>query len=250
MAYIRPQPKQRISKEERKQLLQEYYLHYKELIHDQGIEALNLKIPREVFSSVLDEVGVLLQERAAQLLSENEAVRQFLEKTPVPPSMASQLPEDFRVFALFLNALKQWVSAESAATDRFLLGGNARKECREVTNICLVTGKEIGDDGELHHPVRDGRPPIFLSREGHNIIEYGQKKRGESQQVDDPVWQIICKRRSKSKQSWQQLKEGCRHLITPESFCRSNAKSFANKVVEETGLSPKEILTLIESKIG
>lgn len=43
MAYIRPQPKQRISKEERKQLLQEYYLHYKELIHDQGIEALNLK---------------------------------------------------------------------------------------------------------------------------------------------------------------------------------------------------------------
>ena len=40
MAYIRPQPKQRISKEERKQLLQEYYLHYKELIHDQGIEAL------------------------------------------------------------------------------------------------------------------------------------------------------------------------------------------------------------------
>lgn len=178
MAYIRPQPKQRISKEERKQLLQEYYLHYKELIHDQGIEALNLKIPREVFSSVLDEVGVLLQERAAQLLSENEAVRQFLEKTPVPPSMASQLPEDFRVFALLLNALKQWVSAESAATDRFLLGGNARKECREVTNICLVTGKEIGDDGELHHPVRDGRPPIFLSREGHNIIEYGQKKRG------------------------------------------------------------------------
>ena len=164
--------------------------------------------------------------------------------------MASQLPEDFRVFALLLNALKQWVSAESAATDRFLLGGNARKECREVTNICLVTGKEIGDDGELHHPVRDGRPPIFLSREGHNIIEYGQKKRGESQQADDPVWQIICKRRSKSKQSWQQLKEGCRHLITPESFCRSNAKSFANKVVEETGLSPKEILSLIESKIG
>ena len=112
MAYIRPQPKQRISKEERKQLLQEYYLHYKELIHDQGIEALNLKIPREVFSSVLDEVGVLLQERAAQLLSENEAVRQFLEKTPVPPSMASQLPEDFRVYALLLNALKQWESAE------------------------------------------------------------------------------------------------------------------------------------------
>lgn len=54
MAYIRPQPKQRISKEERKQLLQEYYLHYKELIHNQGIEELNLKIPREVFSSVLD----------------------------------------------------------------------------------------------------------------------------------------------------------------------------------------------------
>ena len=42
MAYIRPQPKQRISKEERKQLLQEYYLHYKELIHDQGIEALRV----------------------------------------------------------------------------------------------------------------------------------------------------------------------------------------------------------------
>ena len=225
-------------------------MYYKELIHEQGIEALNLKIPREVFASVLDEVGSLLQERAAQLLSESEAVRQFLEKTPVPPSMASQLPEDFRVFALLLNALKQWVSAESAATDRFLLGGNARKECREVTNTCLVTGKEIGDDGELHHPVRDGRPPVLLSREGHNIIEYGQKKRGESQQADDLSWQIICQRRSKSKQSWRQLEEGCRHLITPESLCRPNAKSFANKVVEETGLSPKEVIALIKSKVG
>lgn len=68
MAYIRPQPKQRISKEERKQLLQEYYLHYKGLIHDQGIEALNLKIPREVFSSVLDEVGVLLREPLSSYL--------------------------------------------------------------------------------------------------------------------------------------------------------------------------------------
>ena len=78
MAYIRPQPKQRISKEERKQLLQEYYLHYKELIHDQGIEALNLKIPREVFSSVLDEVGVLLQERAAQLLSGEYCIKNVI----------------------------------------------------------------------------------------------------------------------------------------------------------------------------
>ena len=60
MAYIRPQPKQRISKEERKQLLQEYYLHYKELIHDQGIEALNLRACLETHLSIMKRFNSML----------------------------------------------------------------------------------------------------------------------------------------------------------------------------------------------
>lgn len=38
------------------------------------------------------------------------------------------------------NALKQWVAAESAATDRYLLGGTARKQCRKMADHCLGSG--------------------------------------------------------------------------------------------------------------
>ena len=108
---------------------------------------------------------------SATMAKNNPVVKNFLAETPLPPPLQDLLPDDFRVFCLMLNALKQWISAEQQATDRYLLGGTARDTLRSITNRCLVTGNEIGEQGELHHPVRDGRPPIILSKDGHAAIE-------------------------------------------------------------------------------
>jgi len=73
------------------------------------------------------------------------------------------------------------VAAEQSATDRYLFGGASRKLCRAAADSCLVSGDHLGPDCELHHPVRDGRPAIPLSKHGHGLIE-GQI----SSEGDDP----------------------------------------------------------------
>jgi hypothetical protein len=41
-----------------------------------------------------------------------------------------------------------------------------------MADHCLVTGKPLeAKEVELHHPARDGRPPIPLSKVGHAEIE-------------------------------------------------------------------------------
>ena len=118
-----------------------------------------------------NDIGVMLNEYAIKMADEEGPVKEFLTSNPLPPNMEKLLPDDFRVFSLLINALKQWVVSESASTDRFLLGGNARQICRKAVNKCIVTGGELGDKPELHHPLRDGRPPILISKEGHDLIE-------------------------------------------------------------------------------
>ena len=50
------------------------------------------------------------------------------------------------------------MAAEQAATDRYLLGGKAGKDCRAAATTCVVTAKSL-DGGKVElHPVRDGRP--------------------------------------------------------------------------------------------
>ena len=46
--------------------------------------------------------------------------------------------------------------------------------------------------------------------------------------------------------SWEQLREGCNALLESITDYRPNAKSFANKVIKETGLSVNEIIELLE----
>src|ERR1019366_2780057 len=61
---------------------------------------------------------------------------------------------DFRVYCLALNALKQWLAAEQAATDRYLLGGRARQECRAAAATWIVTGGPVCPvDVEVPHPI-------------------------------------------------------------------------------------------------
>jgi len=178
MSYQRRNPGVRHPKKEREVILREYWEFYrKESEVDPSV--LNRKLPREVFADLLDEVGTLLVERATKLSSQPGPVRQFLDENPIPPSLESQLPDDFRVFCLALNALKQWVASEQTATDRFFLGGRARQECRAVSDVCLVTGEPFAGKVQLHHLVRDGRPPLPLSTKGHSKLEKQEPRQND-----------------------------------------------------------------------
>jgi hypothetical protein len=185
MPYQRKSRESKPSKREREALLQDYWNFYSERTKIDP-SALNRKIPREAFTDLLNELGTLISDRANELASHPGVVRQFLDANPLPPSLAHRLPDDFRVFCLALNALKQWVAAEQAATDRYLLGGSARRECLESGDVCLVTGDLLGEKVELHHPVRDGRPPVPLSVEGHHKLE-GQERKAAERKVMVPA---------------------------------------------------------------
>ena len=102
-------------------LLERYYGEYRAWAAEDPSQ-LNRKVPREAFDELLNRAGALLLEQAAVLATTPGPVREFLEQNPLPLSLAGKLPDEFRAFTLALNALKQWVAAEQAATDRYLLG--------------------------------------------------------------------------------------------------------------------------------
>lgn len=171
MSYIRPVPLKKPSRPEKQALLREYFAHYAAAA-EADPTVLNRKIPREAFADVLDSLGELLVSEAARLARTEGAVRDFLRDNPLPPLLAGRLPDEFRAFCLLLNALKQWISAEQAATDRYLLGGTARAECRAAAEHCMISGNPLSREStDLHHPVRDGRPPIPLSKAAHAELE-------------------------------------------------------------------------------
>ena len=155
--------------------------HYRQLAASDST-VLNRKVPRGAFADLLDRMGEMLLTESMKLAESPGPIRTFVDANPLPPAMAQRLPDYFRVFCLALNSLKQWVAAEQSATDRYLLGGAARELCRQAEETCLVTGAVLGQDSELHHPVRDGRPPILLSKKGHALIEDQLASVG-----DDPI---------------------------------------------------------------
>jgi hypothetical protein len=241
--YKRFENKNPLTKEQKVKLLEEYNHYYKDLINNKGLEYLNVKIPRNVFDNVLARIGSILLEESKKL-SENGEVKLFLDENPLPESLQGLLPDNFRTFSLLLNSLKQWVSKESAATDRYLLGGTARKTCRDATKTCIIIGEALGKDAELHHPMRDGRPPILISKKGHDLIEH--KK--EITDTNDEVWTIIKNLRKEKHSSWALLKEGCNAILGKIDDYRPNGKAFANVIIRETGLKPQDILALLDSK--
>lgn len=245
MAYKRYKSEKILSKQEKVNLMAEYIDYYNKIINEQGIEKLNVKISRKVFDNILDEIGSILNKQAIKIANEDGPVKDFLHANPLPNHMKELLPDDFRVFTLILNSLKQWVSAESAATDKFLLGHTAKQICKTAVDRCIVTGGELGEKPELHHPMRDGRPPILLSKKGHDLIE--QNNCGDIDEEDDD-WNVIKRIRAEKRQSWVQLREGCNAILTESMNCRTGAKSFANKVIKETGLSVTEVIDMLDER--
>jgi len=245
--YERPRNGRAITKTEKVALLKEYSTEY-EALAKADPSALNRKVPREAFSEFLNLVGVLLTERSVALTSAPGPVRDFLDSNPVPGKMAALLPDSFRVFCLGLNSLKQWVVAEQAAMDRYLLGGKARELCREGFEHCLATGNKFSVDVELHHPIRDGRPPIPLSKAGHSRIE-GQTANAS----EEPMEQALVELRRKKNRSWKHLRRGCLDLLgRPEPWASkksaADARTFARAAVAATGVDYATILAWLETK--
>lgn len=243
--YTRPCNANPLSPSEKADLLREYFAHYEDVARKEP-NLLSVKLERAAFAEVLDQVGGLLLERSRQLASSPGPMREFLDATPPPNCVRTRLPDEFRAFCLLLNALKQWVAAESAATDRFLLGGTARKQCRQMADHCLVTGQPLeAGDVELHHPTRDGRPPIPLSKAGHAQIEFPN---GETA---DPIEATLRTLKRQGNRSWVMLRRGCVALdggevddTTPAALAAS--KTFARKAAEATGLSYQKLIKWLD----
>jgi hypothetical protein len=246
MSSKRPINESPLSKADKLDLLKEYIENYRGLGANR--EVLNRKVPRGAFDELLNSLGETLQAKSAELASTVGPVRTFLDDNKLTPAIAKRLKDDFRVFCLALNALKQWVAAEQAATDRYLLGGNARELCRAASNRCLVTNEALGTDCELHHPVRDGRPPVPLSKRGHAEIERQLPLEG-----DDAIGQALLPLRRKSNQSWAHLRSGCLDLLgepvtwTSKST-KASAQTFARKAQAATNIGYEQIIDWMDEK--
>ncbi len=248
MAYTRPKSNLALSPDEKRDLLQEYFDYYKEVAENQP-ELLNSKLPRSAFDDLINEIGELILKKSESLSSSKNEVSQFLKNNPLPKHLEQFLPENFMVYSLALNAMKQWISAEQAATDRYIFGGTVRAQCKKLGKTCLVSGKPAKECTiELHHPVRDGRPPIPLAKDVHADIE-GQSS---ATMVKDEIMTAIYPIKRSGNRSWATLKLGCELLLDTADTDRSknsqsSSKTFARKASETSGLNFKELLQWVET---
>lgn len=89
-----------------------------------------------------------------------------------------------------------------------------------MADHCVITGKHLGlADVELHHPVRDGRPPIPLSKNGHDRIE------STSRDSTDPIESALREIKRQGNRSWVMP------CLPPVSWkakllCRSPSRAF------------------------
>ncbi len=232
----------------RRQALQKYLDHYA------GIAAtspglMNQKLPRKVFEKVLDEIGALLQQRARELAASDPDMIKFLERNTLPPCLGAELTPEVRAFSLLLNSLKQWTVAEQSAMDRFLISGGVREELRDLAQSCPIAPESfVKGQVELHHPVRDGRPPIPLSKKGHETVE-GIVAIDPNDRV---AKQLIAHRKETSRTySWRSLRLGCLMELGQSSYDKTvsrhkTARSNVAWVKKETSLSAETILETLE----
>lgn len=244
MKYQRPKSKIQLDSSHKQIMLKQYFAHYQDVAKSDP-EALNIKIPRDIFNPLLDQIGVLLLSYATSAIANNSDIRSFLDKNPPPSALGDLLPDDFRAFCLALNALKQWVSAEQAATDRYLLGGTARNACRQAATTCVVTGQQLTDNMELHHPLRDGRPPIPVNKSAHAELEQ------QTSSQSDPLYAQLAALKKEGNRSWIMLRRGCRdlsgQLVNHSTEAVGNSsRTFARKAASQTNLSYEELLEWLD----
>lgn len=267
MPYERPRPMVSLTRSQKISLLQDYFLHSREVASLAPSE-LNLKLPRAALADVIDDFGTLLLRRSRELAQDAGPVRDFLERHVPPGDLARLLPSDFRAFCLVLNALKQWIAAEQAATDRYLLGGTARQTLKGTADVCTLTGRPLSsDDVELHHPVRDGRPPIPTSKAAHAELEgqsrgrngalpeqrrYRAPSKAEHLSDESPAARLQALKRSRPW-SWVMLRRGCLDLMGQDAghstpAVAASSRTFARKAVSQTGQDLRWIIAFLDER--
>lgn len=254
MTYIRPTNPAPITPEEKTLLIAEYLAFYQQIagraVAKNDFSALNAKLPRSAASEFLNGVGILLLDAAKKSLFEKSDLHTFLAENPLPNNLHKRLPDEFRAYCLLLNSLKQWVAAESAATDRWLLGGTVREKLRKAADCCMVTGEAL-ERIELHHPVRDGRPPIPLSHNGHQRLESATESN-----TNDPIMAALRLIRARGNRSWKALRDGCLSHLGEDVCTRTqnslnSARSFSTMAQHMTGKTPSELIEwLDENHLG
>jgi hypothetical protein len=114
----------------------------------------------------------------------------------------------------------------------------------------MVTGAAL-QKIELHHAVRDGRPPIPLSPEGHRIIEESNNGAAEA-----PHLKALRALKAEGTWSWKMLRDGCNSQLGTDVILRaksslSSARSYAVKARTITGLSFEQLIELLdENELG
>lgn len=253
MPYTRPVNLNQVAPNEKSQLISDYVAYYEKIAistTERGdYSEFNVKLPKAAAEALLGDVGALLNQAALKAAKTGQ-VKDFLDRNPLPDSMKSHLSDEFRAFCLLLNSLKQWVSAESLATDRYLLGGKVRDRLRAASTHCMITGSLL-DKVELHHAVRDGRPPIPLSPEGHRQVE-----ESNAETTDNTLILTLRELKAERTWSWRMLRDGCMSQLGENIDSRSKnalntSRTFAKKAQIRTGLSFEQLLeSLDESGLG
>ena len=127
---------------------------------------------RGAFTELLDRVGTVLIKESAKLAKSEGPVRKFLKAnptspgngTPYSPRLSRVLPCAQRGLSSGWPPSKRPPTATSSAVSHAISVLRWGKRARSQEN-------RSGANAVLHHPVRDGRPPIALSKVGHWSIE-------------------------------------------------------------------------------
>jgi hypothetical protein len=99
--------------------------------------------------------------------------------------------------------------------------------------------------------VRDGRPPIPLSPEGHRQVE-----ESNAEASDVPLIRDLRELKAERTWSWKMLRDGCMSQLGEDIKSRSknslaNSRTFAKKAQARTGLSFEQLLeSLDENGLG
>ncbi|TXN30857.1 hypothetical protein [Methylobacterium sp. WL19] len=244
-----------MSKTEKIDILEEYLDYYRYLAKENPAQ-LNVKLERAAFVSTINEFEILMHQRAKEFASEPGPIRDFLRSHVPPGQIAQHLPDEFRAFCLLLNAVKQWVAKQQIDTDKLVLGGTARATLRAASDRCTITGEPLArDDMELHHPVRDGRPPLPVSKAAHKAIEKQGKATASNNETDsDDEFDIALRNLKKGRSwSWVMLRRGCLDLMnqpvehsTPA--VRANSRTFARKALDATGKDLAWIINFLDER--
>lgn len=182
----------------------------------QFLSQLSVKLDRSIVAQFQDLIGGLIQQEARRLAmpgsldTDAQQVQLFLTEHPLPAGLAAHLPDEYRIYSLLLNVVKQFISREQPHTDSHVFGNSYKKQAKQAFAHCLVSGEKLGADVEWHHVLRDGRPPIPLTKIGHQRVDRSARERILG---GDKVYEVLRKVKKGRNVSWKQLRNACEHSI-------------------------------------